>query len=78
MLNLEEIVRYVREQLGEISPIMKFLSDMMIISEVNEENGRVILLVWLPDMTDKGLKYVKKRIITEKDGKIISIENIEK
>ncbi|NPB01059.1 MAG: hypothetical protein GXO10_06755 [Crenarchaeota archaeon] len=57
---------------------MKFLSEMMIVSELVKENDKITLLVWLHDITDRGLNYVKKRIITEKDGRIISIENVER
>lgn len=61
--NIEEVVRDVKRQLAEMSALMEPLVDMMIVSELWREDGRVHIVAWVPDIVDGRPRYRRKHIV---------------
>ncbi|NPA05194.1 MAG: hypothetical protein GXO09_03780 [Crenarchaeota archaeon] len=67
----DEIIRAVRRELSRTSSLMSMLSELMIVSEMWEENGKINIIAWIPDIEKGVLKYRKKHIIYDPASKRI-------
>ena len=77
-LSLDNLLRKVREQLASAGFMMETLTELMIVSEISEtDDGKIVLIVWLPDLTERGLTFRKKRIIYDpEESRILKMENV--
>ena len=68
---LGDIIKDIKRELAATTPLMETLVDLMIISEVWEENGYIHVIAWVPDLVEGKPRYRKKHIIYDASGKRI-------
>ena len=77
--SLGDIIKDIKRELAAMTPLMETLIDLMIISEVWEENGYVHVIAWVPDLVEGKPKYRRKHIIYDIVGKrIVKVIEAEK
>lgn len=80
--SLEDIIKNIKRELATMTPLMETLIDLMIISEVWEENGYIHVIAWIPDLVEGKPRYRRKHIVYDVAGKrivrVIEAERWEK
>ena len=77
---LEQVIEDVKKQLAaKTGPLMETLLDLMIISEVWSDNGRIHIVAWIPDLHQGKPRYQRKHIIYDTlKRRVVKVENAEK
>ncbi len=78
-ISLREIISRVKKYLKQSGYLMNILSEYIIISQLWSEDDKVNIIAWIPDLdSEKGLKYVKKKITYDlKKDEVIEIRDLE-
>ena len=77
--SLGDIIKDIKRELATITPLMETLIDLMIISEVWEENGYIHVIAWVPDLVEGKPRYRKKHIVYDvADKRIVRMIEAER
>ena len=75
---LREALARIKSELGSSGTLMGFLVDMIIVSEVWRENGKLHIVAWIPDIDPARhtLTYRRKHIVyDEAAGRILEMRH---
>jgi hypothetical protein len=75
-LELRDVLAKVKKLLASTSWMMGILADLMIVSEVWRENGKIHILAWIPDVDpeSKSLRYRRKHIVYDEERREIQVK----
>lgn len=77
--SLGDIIKDIKRELATMTPLMETLIDLMIISEVWEENGYIHVIAWVPDLVEGKPRYRKKHIVYDvADKRIVRMMEAER
>ena len=77
--SLGDIIKDIKRELATMTPLMETLIDLMIISEVWEENGYIHVIAWVPDLVEGKPRYRKKHIVYDvADKRIVGMIEAER
>jgi len=66
MISMGEAIDKVKESLKRLHPLIGFLSDLMVLSELYYEGSNIHLIAWLP------IPYTKIHVVYNmENGKVI-------
>ena len=75
---INEALKEIRRQLASGGSLMETLVDLMIISELWEEDEVLHVIAWIPDLENGRPRYHRKHIVYDKSAKkIVRIKDLE-